>query len=278
MTAARYIHGADPREQSRLATLNSLINTPALAELALKGGESILDMGSGLGQFTRAMAAAAGPRGRILGIERDPRQLARAAADPPLPNSAPIEFRAGDALDPPLTQREWGTFDLAHTRFLLEHVPDPARVVRHMVRAVRPGGRVILADDDHETLRFWPEPAPALRLWNAYYRAYHTLGNDPFIGRKLISLLHDAGARPVRNTALFFGACAGAPTFDTIIDNLTGLLDGAAAAIASAGLLGRADIDAGLADITRWRARPDAALWYTINWAEGRVPAAQDTR
>jgi 2-polyprenyl-3-methyl-5-hydroxy-6-metoxy-1,4-benzoquinol methylase len=46
-----------------------------------------------------------------------------------------------------------GHFDVAHARFLLEHVPDPLVIVRTMVRAVRPGGRVILADDDYEGLR-----------------------------------------------------------------------------------------------------------------------------
>ena len=126
-----------------------------------------------------------------------------------------MEFRQGDARQLPLRDEEWGTFDLAHTRFLLEHVADPLAVVAAaMARAVRPGGRIVLEDDDHEGLRLWPEP-PRIRptLWQAYQRSYEHLGNDPAIGRRLVSLLVDAGATPVRNSFVFFGSCAGDPRF-----------------------------------------------------------------
>ena len=58
-----------------------------------------------------------------------------------------------------------GRFDLVHTRFLLEHVPDPLAIVREMVAAARPGGRIVLIDDDHDLLRFWPDCPEADRAW-----------------------------------------------------------------------------------------------------------------
>src|SRR5262245_44444090 len=72
-----YIHGSKPKEQQRLSDLNGLLNRACLSELALTGGETVLDVGSGLGQFTRDMARVALP-GRVLGIERDKKQLAEA--------------------------------------------------------------------------------------------------------------------------------------------------------------------------------------------------------
>jgi ubiquinone/menaquinone biosynthesis C-methylase UbiE len=205
--ASHYIHGSSAEEQGRLAALNDLINQAALREINLQGGERILDVGSGLGQFTRAMARVAGPAGRVVGIERDPQQLAdairRARADG---EEGLAELRAGDALALPLRPEEWGTFDVAHCRFLLEHLRDPLAVVRTLVRAVRPGGRVILADDDHDVLRLWPEPPGFGPLWQAYIRTYDRLGNDPYVGRRLIELLHKAGAPPARSNWLFFGA------------------------------------------------------------------------
>src|SRR3982074_237656 len=74
--SSSYIHGTAEEEQRRLSTLNDLINEASLRELALRGGESILDVGSGLGQFTRAMARVAGTGARVLGIERDAAHLA----------------------------------------------------------------------------------------------------------------------------------------------------------------------------------------------------------
>src|SRR5919204_622789 len=116
-------------------------------------------------------------------------------------------LNAGTLRELPLTRAEWGSFDVAHTRFLLEHVPDPEAVVAAMVRAVRPGGRIVLADDDHDVLRLWPEPAAVRAVWQAYCGTYERMGNDPYVGRRLPALLHGAGAVPRRSTWIFFGAC-----------------------------------------------------------------------
>ena len=54
-----YIHGTDDDEQRRLSLMNDvLLNSAMLREMNLRGDERILDLGSGLGQFTRMMARA----------------------------------------------------------------------------------------------------------------------------------------------------------------------------------------------------------------------------
>ena len=51
-----YIHGTDDDEQRRLSLMNDvLLNSAMLREMNLRGDERILDLGSGLGQFTRMM-------------------------------------------------------------------------------------------------------------------------------------------------------------------------------------------------------------------------------
>jgi len=266
-----YIHGSAPAEQSRLSRLNDLLNEASLRELSLKGGESILDVGCGIGQFTRDMARAAGPSSRVVGIERDRAQLAEAFRQAQEAGEANlVEFRQGDALALPLGDGEWGTFDLAHTRFLLEHVADPLAVVCAMVAAVRPGGRIVLADDDHDILRLWPEPPGLMPLWQTYSRSYDRLGNDPFVGRRLVSLLPGAGAVPVRNNWIFFGSCAGSPTFADITQNLEKILVGARPLIVSTAQIDEAAFDQGIDALKDWSNRPDAAFWFAMSWAEGR--------
>src|SRR6266850_5756852 len=134
-SGSRYLHGTAPEEQRRLARLNDLLNEASLRELRLRGGEKILEVGSGLGQFARLMRKSAGREGRVLGIERSEEQIAearrRAQEDG---EEGLVDFRLGDALALPLREEEWGSFDLAHARFLLEHVSDPLAVVRSMVR------------------------------------------------------------------------------------------------------------------------------------------------
>src|SRR5207245_3223052 len=145
-----------------------------------------------------------------------------------------------------LPEREWGTYDIAHARFVLEHVSDPLRVVRNMVRAVRSGGRIVLADDDHDVLRLFPDPPGVNELWRAYIRTYDRNGNDPFIGRRLASLLYEAGAAPRRCTWIFFGGSAGQEVFGDLVLNLAAILEGAREAILQAGRLDPAAFDGAL--------------------------------
>jgi SAM-dependent methyltransferase len=264
-----YIHGTADEEQRRLSLMNDvLLNSAMLREMQLRGNERILDLGSGLGQFTRTMARAV-PDGHVVGIERDPEQLATAKRLAENDGESELaDLRSGDALALDLGD-EWGTFDVAHTRFLLEHIPDPLRAVRSMVQAVRPGGRIILADDDHGVMRLWPEPPGWMSLWDAYMRAYDRIGNDPFVGRRLVQLLHEAGAVPVRNTWIFFGGCAGMETFPTLAANMAGVVNSARDAIVSQRLFDADAFDRVMEEYVRWSKRPDAALWFSVAWAEG---------
>ncbi len=268
-----YIHGTGEDEQRRLSLMNDVLLNPAmLRELSLRGDERIVDFGSGLGQFSRVMARAV-PQGRVVGIERDDAQLAGARARATeAGESALVDFRQGDVYDPPLRGDEWGTFDVAHARFILEHVDDPLRVVKAMLRAVRPGGRVVLADDDHGVMRLWPEPPGWNDLWTAYMRTYDRIGADPLVGRRLVSLLHEAGAAPRRNTWVFFGGCAGMEHFDVVARNMAGVVRTARETIVSMSLFDGQYVDAVLDHVDAWSRRPDAALWFSVSWAEGTRP------
>jgi SAM-dependent methyltransferase len=220
------------------------------------------------------MARLTGPAGGAVGIERSPDQLERARQLASRDGEDRlVDFRQGAADRLPLRDDEWGTFDVAHTRWLLEHVPNPVAVVREMVRAVRPGGRIILEDDAHDTHRLWPEPAGFSQLWSAYMRTYDQVGNDALVGHRLVSLLVEAGARPQRNTWLFFGACAGQPELlAAYVSNLVRLLGGVRERILDLGEINSAAFDSSLQALVDWVERPDAAYWYSISWAEGRRP------
>lgn len=270
MQAQTYIHGTSAEEHVRLSWMNQLLNERELGVIRPGGSERTLEMGAGTGLFARALAARL-PQGSVLGIELDERQLraARLEADP-LGN---LELRQGDVLDPPLRSDEWGRFDLVHARFLLEHLTQPGAAVATMARAVRPGGRVVLVDDDHDTLRLWPEAPAFLRVWRAYCEQYTLRGMDPWIGRRLTGLLHGAGLQPVQAEMLFFGACAGMPLFGTVVGNMAGVVEGAGADIVRTGTLAAEDLEEGLSQFEAWSREPDAALWYAVPIAVGERPA-----
>jgi len=218
--------------------------------------------------FARQMARATGGR-RVVCVERDEAQiyrcleLAETAGEVDL-----LDVRPGDAADLPLLEEEWGAFDVVHCRFVLEHVDQPQAVVQSLARALRPGGRMILADDDHDVLRMWP-PMPAVdELWRALIHAFGDLGNDPFIGRKLVAMMRVADLDPVRTDCLFFGGCAGSEQWDVVVDNLEGVLTGARDAILESSAIPLDVFDEVIESLQDWRQRPDSALWYQICWAE----------
>ncbi|MEM7170460.1 MAG: methyltransferase domain-containing protein [Pseudomonadota bacterium] len=268
-----YIHGNSPEEQRRLSSLNDILNDSCLKELNLQPGENVLDLGCGLGQFTRLMARTVGSKGCVVGIERDRFQIIQAQkrADGSK-ESKLVEFRPGDAQELPLHESEWGSFDVAHARFLLEHVPRPALVIEQMIRSVRPGGRVVVIDDDHGDFRPWPEPSGFHALWQAYVASFERLGNDPFVGRRLVALLQGGGLTSLRNSCVFFGGCAGNERFQATADNLIAALEGAKGTIMSEGLLDEDSFLAGINGLQQWKANPAAALWYSACCAEGLVP------
>jgi SAM-dependent methyltransferase len=270
-----YIHGFSTAEQRRLTLMQRILNHAELAQLDLTGVRSLLDVGSGLGQLARELARALGPGARVIGVEREARQRAEAERQArEAGESTLVEFRDGDATSLPLTPGERGCFDLAHARFLLEHLRDPAAVVREMVSAVRPGGRVVLVDDDHELRRLWP-PCPEMeRLWRIYWESYGDAGTDPLVGRRLCALLLEGGARPVRVASVFYGAVRGMELFDPVADNLVGVIRGAAEGLFAGHRITPGEMQSALTAFGSWRCHEAATIWYSLPLAEGLRPAS----
>jgi len=139
----------------------------ALAPLLVKlvgvcDGDAVLDVGSGTGALTAALATAA-PSGRIVGIDPAEAYVSFARARLREAPGDRVRFEVGDA------QRlrfGAGSFDRTLALLVLNFVPDPGRALDEMVRVTRPGGTVAAAvwdyGDQMEMLRvFWDE---AIRL------------------------------------------------------------------------------------------------------------------
>jgi len=129
-------------------------------------GDVVLDVGSGTGELTLAIAAV-GPAVDVTGIDSSSAYLR--AARPRVPANR-VRFLAGDAQALPFPD---ATFDRTLSMLALNFVPDPQQALREMRRVTRRGGTVGAAVWDYggrmEMLRaFWDEataldPAIAVR-------------------------------------------------------------------------------------------------------------------
>ena len=77
-----------------------------------------------------------GPSGAIMGIERDPSSIALANARATEAGSRNISFTQADVNQIDSNK----PFDAAVGRFILMFLPDPASVLRSLMRLVWPGG------------------------------------------------------------------------------------------------------------------------------------------
>ena len=72
-----------------------------------------------------------------------------------------------------------GSFDLVHTRTLLNTVPRPEEVIAEMARLARPGGWVASMEFDMEYALCYP-PHPAFtRISEIFTAAFRRNGADP---------------------------------------------------------------------------------------------------
>jgi ubiquinone/menaquinone biosynthesis C-methylase UbiE len=119
----------------------------ALAAAEVRRGEVCLDLGSGTGVMTRRLAELIGPEGQALGIE--PNDVLRAVAEQRGATAgSTAEFRAGLATEIPLPD---ASVDVVWCERVLQHVPDAAAAIVEIARVLRPGGRALLLDSDHES-------------------------------------------------------------------------------------------------------------------------------
>jgi len=105
--------------------------------------EKVLEIGSGAGMDSMIAARAVGSDGEVVGIDMTPEMLDRArnaAADFGLTN---VEFRQGLAESLPVPA---GWADVVISNGVLNLVPDKVSAYREIVRVLRPGGRIQIAD------------------------------------------------------------------------------------------------------------------------------------
>jgi arsenite methyltransferase len=138
--------GYPPDELDRIpaAAIDSFAGVGFYFDLAAIGeGETVLDLGSGSGTDSFIAALHAGPGGRVIGVDMTDAQLEKARALAREGGLAQVEFRTGYIERPPV---EAGSVDCVISNGVINLSPDKPGVFGAAARAVRPGGRLALAD------------------------------------------------------------------------------------------------------------------------------------
>jgi SAM-dependent methyltransferase len=129
-------------------------------EAGIGPGQRVLDLGSGVGDVALIAARLVGPSGEVVGIERDPRSIARATARMAEAGLRNVSFTQSDAAEIPGDK----PFDAAVGRYILMFLPDPVSVLHSLSKLVRPGG--VMAFQEPCWKSFLQQSA-RLALWSA---------------------------------------------------------------------------------------------------------------
>lgn len=160
----------------------------SLARVGITEGWRCLEVGAGGGSMTRWMADQVGDTGRVVAADIDTSYV----EDLELAN---VEVRRMDITQDDL---EVDAYDLAHCRFLLMHLADPAAVAAKITEALRPGGWFVAEEVDNDLVQAVDETHPLGRAFtDGHRRRFQFMKDagimDGWIGQALPKLLEEAG-------------------------------------------------------------------------------------
>lgn len=166
-----------------------------LEPLELRPGLKVLDMGSGPGHTTMAIARHVLPGGHVTGADINAEFIERASSRAQAAGlQESIDYRRCDF--PPLPFAD-GAFDRVWCKNVLEYVDDAAASVADMARVTAPGGIVVAVDSDWDMMAV-ELGEDARELTDRILTAAKSIAvNQPRIGRRLFHLFLAAGLRQV---------------------------------------------------------------------------------
>jgi ubiquinone/menaquinone biosynthesis C-methylase UbiE len=197
MTAIKYPLGSSSDESARLRSQSDQLRPQAVAlldRIALRPGQSAIDLGCGPSGILELLSTAVSPGGRVVGVDANHAAIALAgeyAVERGLDN---VEVAVGDARQTGLPS---DTFDLVHARTVLANVQEPGEVVDEMVRLAKPGGWVAGQEPDVECSVCYPAIPAWDRLRELFRAGFGRMGADLLIGRRLTELYRKAGLEEI---------------------------------------------------------------------------------
>jgi arsenite methyltransferase len=142
--AERLGYPAEQLDRIPAAAIDSFAGVGYFLDLAaIAPGETILDLGSGSGMDSFLAALASGPDGKVIGVDMTDAQLAKARRLGQQAGLAAAEFREGYIETPPVDD---ASVDCVISNGVINLSPDKPAVFAAAARALRPGGRLALAD------------------------------------------------------------------------------------------------------------------------------------
>lgn len=192
-----YIHGFSADEQQRLRSQARFAEQVVYQDVDFSTENNILEVGSGVGAQTEILLRRF-PQLQINGIDFSETQIASAKE-----HLAQLQYVTDryhfEWMDAGQMSFASKTFDGAFLCWVLEHVPDPLRVLSEVRRVLRPGSKVFITEVLNSTFFLDPYSPALTQYWMAFNEFQKSSGGDPFVGAKLGNMLLASGYRDIQS-------------------------------------------------------------------------------
>ena len=159
--------------------------------LDFRAGQRVLDAGTGTGEDAQEMARLLAPDGEVVGLDLS--QIMIDEAKRRLQDaSLRVHFVQGDIQQFPF---EDASFDRCYADRIFIHLPEPQLAVAELARVTKPGGKILIAEGDHES-QVLDSPYPDVT--RRFFRWRSDGMCQPDIAHRLYALFQDAGLQDVQ--------------------------------------------------------------------------------
>lgn len=195
--SADYVLGGSEAELVRLRAQAAEYEASArwlLDTIGVRAGSRVLDVGCGPIGILGLLSERVGPEGQVVGLEREKRFVEMARREIERIGLTNVLIVEADAVHSGLDRE---SFDLVHERLVMVNVPERTQLLDEMLALTARGGAIALQDIDNVSWLCYPDHKSWTTLIDAFHTIFRAGGGDPFIGRRLPSLLRQAGVADV---------------------------------------------------------------------------------
>jgi ubiquinone/menaquinone biosynthesis C-methylase UbiE len=188
MNETNYVHGYNERESIRLEVQANALSELLHYDSVFPQGSMILEAGCGTGAQTKTIAIK-NPDSKFISVDISESSLAIAKKTIEESGIMNVEFQIRNIYDLNYSDE---FFDHIFVCFVLEHLPDPIRVLQLFKKVLKKGGSITVIEGDHGSAYFHPHSSHALQSIDALVKLQSMAGGNALIGRQLYPLLVQA--------------------------------------------------------------------------------------
>lgn len=191
-----YIHGFSGTEQDRLRKQARFGEHTVYKDVDFSTTKNVLEVGCGVGAQSEILMRRF-PNLNLTGIDFNQKQVDSAAQYLATFHDFKqrYELQQMDATD---MSFESSSFEGAFVCWMLEHVPEPLKVLSEVRRVLKPGGKVYVTEVMNSSFFLDPYSPNVWKYWMAFNDYQFDGAGDPFIGAKLGNMLSQIGFQDVK--------------------------------------------------------------------------------